>query len=153
MVNINNFLYLLHTSFGDPGLAGWITSGILCTCVCRRLCDTRRSQHWSIQAMCALQLIMAAIFLIMAFTVVQRPSQTSSPLLSNPASSSVPALRPSFVRGNNGSGIQNQVAKWDIGGGVGPLSISILIAVILSFFILWSRIRLDTEKNTNGLLG
>jgi hypothetical protein len=36
---------------------------------------------------------------------------------------------------------------------VGPLSISILIAVILSFFILWSRIRLDTEKNTNGLLG
>ena len=28
MVVINNFLYLLHTSFGDPSVSGWITAGI-----------------------------------------------------------------------------------------------------------------------------
>src|SRR5699024_11867665 len=27
-VILNNFLYLLHTHFGDPAIAGWITAGI-----------------------------------------------------------------------------------------------------------------------------
>ncbi|MCC7569137.1 MAG: hypothetical protein KO463_05945 [Candidatus Methanofastidiosa archaeon] len=148
MVIINNFLYLLHTSFGDPGLAGWITSGIpLYMAFVADYATPGGLNIGSIQAMCALQLIMAAIFLIMAFT---GGAKTVANLVPTAIKSGIllGAGLAAIIRTweNNGSGIQNQVAKWDIGGGVGPLSISFLIAVILSFFILWSPRSLGYRK-------
>jgi hypothetical protein len=140
MVIINNYLYLLHTSFGDPGLAGWITSGIpLYMAFVADYATEGAINVGAIQAMCALQLLMAAIFLIMAFTGGAKkvanlvPTSIKSGILLGAGLAAI--IR---VWTNDSNGVQNGVAKWNIGGGVGLLSVSFTIAVVLSFFILWS---------------
>jgi len=143
MVIINNFMYLLHTSFGDPGLAGWITSGIplYMAYVADYTVKTGEVTNFTgaIQAMCALQLIMAVIFLVMAFSGGAKkissivPTSIKSGIL---LGAGIAAIVRTWS--NEANGIQNGVAKWSIGGGIGLFSISFTIAVILSFFILWS---------------
>jgi len=151
MVIINDFMYLLHTSFGDPGLAGWITSGIplYMAFVADYVVESGGVTDYTgaMQAMCALQLIMTVIFLVMAFTggakkvVKIVPTSIKSGIL---LGAGIAAIVRTWE--NNSSGIQNGVAKWSIGGGIGPLSISFLIAVVLSFFILWSPRSLKYRK-------
>ncbi|MDD4280605.1 MAG: hypothetical protein PHW58_00035 [Candidatus Methanofastidiosa archaeon] len=140
MVLVNNFMYLLHTSFGDPSIVGWITSGIpLYAAFVAEYATPGALNIGSIQAMCALQIIMAVIFLIMAFTGGAKkvsnivPTSIKSGIL-------LGAGLASIIRtwSNASNGIQNEVAKWEIGGGVGLFSVSFTIAVILSFFMLWS---------------
>lgn len=139
MVIINNFLYLLHTSFGDPSVVGWITAGIPLYMAFVADYATETSKLGAIQAMCALQILMAIIFLFMAFTGGAKkvsnivPTSIKSGIL-------LGAGLASIIRtwSNASNGIQNGVAKWEIGGGVGLLSVSFTVAVILSFFMLWS---------------
>ena len=139
MVIVNNFMYLLHTSFGDPSIVGWITAGIPLYSAFVAEYATEGSKVGAIQAMCALQLLMAVIFIVMAFTGGAKkiadvvPTSIKSGIL-------LGAGLASIIRtwSNASNGIQNGVAKWEIGGGVGLLSVSFTIAVVLSFFILWS---------------
>lgn len=61
-VIINNFLYLLHTHFGDPSIAGWITAAIP---LFVGFLATFPEGAARIQALIALQLTIAFIFLLM----------------------------------------------------------------------------------------
>ncbi|HHN81905.1 MAG TPA: hypothetical protein ENN11_04720 [Methanomicrobia archaeon] len=147
MVIINNFMYLLHTSFGDPSVAGWITAGIPLYMSFVALYATETSKVGAIQAMCALQALMAIIFLVMAFTggakkiVNVVPTSLKAGIL---LGAGIAAITRTWE--NSGAGIQNGVAKWSPALGIGPISISFLVAVVLSFFILWSPRALAYRK-------
>jgi len=153
MVIINNFMYLLHTSFGDPSIVGWITSGI-------PLYMAFVADYWvtdsagavtsytsAIQAMCALQLLMAIIFLVMAISGGAKKIQNIVPT-SIKAGILLGAGIAAIIRvwTNASNGIQNPVARWEFGGGIGLFSFSFTIAVVLSFFILWSPRSLAYRK-------
>ena len=59
-VLINNFLYLLHTHFGDPAVSGWITAGIPLYIA---FLTAYPEGEPRILALIALQLTVAALFL------------------------------------------------------------------------------------------
>lgn len=61
-VILNNFLYLLHTHFGDPAIAGWITAGIP---LYVGFLSGFPEGEARILALIALQLTLALIFLLM----------------------------------------------------------------------------------------
>ena len=65
LVMVNNFLYLLHTSFGDPSIAGWITAGI--PLYITFLTGFAEGPD-RIQAMIALQIMVGFIFLVLGGT-------------------------------------------------------------------------------------
>jgi len=147
MVIVYHFMAMLHTAFGDPSVAGWITAGIPIYMAFILNYGTDAGPNASIQAMIALQLIVALIFFVMAFSGGAKKLVGLVP----------PAIKSGILLGagiaaiirvwqNDSSGIQNGVSKWVIGGGIGPISISFLIAVILSFFILWSPRSLEYRK-------
>jgi hypothetical protein len=139
MVLLYHFMAMLHTAFGDPSVAGWITAGIPIYMAFILGYTTDMGAQGAIQAMIALQLIVAAIFFIMAFSggakklVSFVPASIKSGILLGAGVAAI--VR---VWENTGSGIQNGVSKWSLGGGIGPISISFLLAVVLSFFMLWS---------------
>jgi len=147
MVIIYHFMAMLHTAFGDPAVAGWITAGIPIYLAFILNYSTDLGSTGVIQAMIALQLIVAAIFFLMAFSggakrlVSLVPASIKSGIL---LGAGVAAIIK--VWDNSSSGIQNDVARWDLGGGVGPISISFMVAVILSFFILWSPRSLEYRR-------
>ena len=155
MVIINNFMYLLHTSFGDPGLAGWITAGIplYVSFVAEYATPLTAEGHniGAIQAMCALQLIMAAVFLIMAFSggakkfVKYVPTSIKSGIL-------LGAGLASIINVWQTGGRNDVLAKWTLDYGIGKFSISFTIATVLSFFMLWSPRALRYRKS-NKLFG
>jgi hypothetical protein len=65
MVVINNFLYLLHTSFGDPAVAGWITAGIPLYIA---YLEGYSAGPDRIKALIAYQIIVGLMFLIFGIT-------------------------------------------------------------------------------------
>lgn len=65
MVMVNNFLYLIHTSFGDPSVTGWITAGI--PLYITFLTGFAEGAD-RIQAMIAFQLLVGLIFLLLGGT-------------------------------------------------------------------------------------
>ena len=67
MVIINGFLYTLHATWGDPVVPGWITPSIPLTIA---FLSTFPMGPERIQALIALQLIIAIIFIVMGFTGV-----------------------------------------------------------------------------------
>jgi hypothetical protein len=69
MVVINNFLYLLHTSFGDPSVSGWITAGI--PLYISYLTGYEAGPE-RIQALIALQVLVGCIFLFLGVTGLTR---------------------------------------------------------------------------------
>jgi len=69
MVIINGFLYFLHASLGDPVVPGWITPGIPLTLAFITTYDMGAER---IHALIALQLLVAAIFLLMGITGMAR---------------------------------------------------------------------------------
>ncbi len=69
MVVINNFLYLLHTSFGDPSVAGWITAGI--PLYITYLVGFEAGPD-RILALIALQVLVGVIFLVLGVTGIAK---------------------------------------------------------------------------------
>lgn len=65
MVIINGFLYTLHATFGDPVVPGWITPSIPITTA---YLMTFKEGPERIQALIAVQLLVAIIFLVMGVT-------------------------------------------------------------------------------------
>ncbi|MFW2365647.1 MAG: hypothetical protein ACN4GW_04480 [Desulforhopalus sp.] len=69
MVVINNFLYLLHTTFGDPSIAGWITAGIP---LYLSYLSSFAEGPERIKALIALQLLVGLIFLVLGVTGITK---------------------------------------------------------------------------------
>jgi len=145
MVIVNNFMYLLHTSFGDPSIVGWITAGIPLYVAFVADYATETSKVGAIQAMCALQLLMVVIFIGMALTGGAKkfaglvPTSIKSGIL-------LGAGLASIINVWKAGGQQDSLAKWTLDYGIGKFSLSFTIAVILSFFMLWSPRSLRYRK-------
>ncbi|KOP83778.1 hypothetical protein ACFFHH_11310 [Cytobacillus solani] len=122
-VVINNFLYLLHTHFGDPSIAGWITAGIplyVGFLVGFPEGDAR------ILALIALQLTVALIFLIMglfkgADILVKRlPTSLKAGILL-------------------GAGFAAIYGEFSANGRVWTMPVTILLGAAFGFFMMFSR--------------
>jgi hypothetical protein len=137
MVIVNNFMYLFHTSFGDPSVVGWITAGIPLYVTFVADYATETSKVGAIQAMCALQLIMAIVFIVMAFSGGAKKFADTVPT-SIKAGILLGAGLASIINVWQTNGRNDSLAKWTLDYGIGKFSISFTIAVVLSFFMLWS---------------
>lgn len=123
MVIINNFLYLLHTSFGDPAVAGWITPGIpLYVAFLAKFAEGEER----IQAMIALQLLVAGIFFIMGVARIAGTLATRFPI----------SLKAGILLG---AGMASIIGEFKDEGRVSQFPISILLGVAVSFFMLFSK--------------
>lgn len=123
IVIINNFLYLLHTHFGDPAVAGWITAGIPLYVSFISMYPEGEAR---IQALIALQLLVALIFLIMgvfkgAEALVQRVPKS---------------LKAGILFGAAMAAIYNEFAAT---GRVWTMPVTILTGAALGFFMMFSK--------------
>ncbi|HHW38636.1 MAG TPA: hypothetical protein GXX18_15595 [Bacillales bacterium] len=122
-VIINNFLYLLHTSFGDPSVAGWITAGI--PLYVGFLTGFPEGPE-RIQALIALQLLVAIIFLLMGLfkgaDIIVRKVPVS--------------LKAGILLGAGFASIFGEFAE---GGRVWTMPITILSGAAFAFFMMFSK--------------
>jgi len=123
MVVINNFLYLLHTSFGDPSIAGWITAGI--PLYITYLVGFEAGPD-RILALIALQVLVGLIFLVLGVTGIARYVFEHFPV-SMRAGILLGAGMASLMR------IFNPAQPF-----IGKMPIAFIIASLGSFFILFS---------------
>ncbi len=122
-VIINNFLYLLHTHFGDPSIAGWITAGI--PLYVGFLTGFPEGEA-RILALIALQLTIAVIFLVMGLfkgaDVLVKKLPTS--------------LKAGILLGAGFAAIYGEFAAT---GRVWTMPITILVGAALGFFMMFSK--------------
>jgi len=122
MVIINNFMYLIHTHFGDPSVVGWITPGIpLYIAFLTGFAEGPER----LQAMIALQLLVAAIFIFFGLTKL---------------AGRVVAAIPNSIKAGIllGAAIASIIGEFKAEGRVSQFTVSILLGVGLSFFMLFS---------------
>jgi len=123
MVCINNFLYLLHTSFGDPSVSGWITAGI--PLYISYLVGFEAGPE-RIQALIALQVLVGGIFLILGVTGITRLVIKHFPI----------SMRAGILLGAGFASLMrvfNPAQPF-----MGKMPIAFVIAALGSFFILFS---------------
>ncbi|MCL6561297.1 MAG: hypothetical protein K6U74_21415 [Firmicutes bacterium] len=122
MVIINNFLYLLHTHFGDPSVAGWITPGIPLYIA---FLTSFTPGPERLQAMIALQLLVAFMFLFFGTTGI--------------AGRVIGAIPNSIKAGILlGAAIASVIGEFKAGGRVSQFPVSILFGTAVAFFMLFS---------------
>lgn len=124
MVIINGFLYTLHATWGDPVVPGWITPSIPLTI---GFLATAPMGPERIRLMCALQLMVAAIFIIMGITGI-----------ANKLLSIVPASIKSGIL--MGAGFAAIFGEFAPGKRVDKLPITILVGAFVAFFCLFSQV-------------
>jgi hypothetical protein len=123
MVVINNFLYLLHTSFGDPSVAGWITAGI--PLYIAYLTGYAEGPE-RIQALIALQILVGLIFLVMGVTGIAKTVISKFPI----------SMRAGILLG---AGFASLMRIFDPGQPfISQMPIAFLTASFFSFFVLFS---------------
>ncbi len=123
MVVINNFLYLLHTSFGDPSVAGWITAGI--PLYIAYLTGYAEGAE-RIQALIALQVLVGLIFLVMGVTGIAKTVIKKFPV----------SMRAGILLG---AGFASLMRVFDPGQPfISQMPIAFLVAAFFSFFVLFS---------------
>jgi len=123
MVVINNFLYLLHTSFGDPSVVGWITAGI--PLYISYLTGFEAGPE-RIKALVALQVLVGVIFLVFGVTGITKTVIRKFPI----------SMRSGILLGAGFASLSrvfNPAQPF-----VGKMPIAFLVAAFLSFFILFS---------------
>jgi hypothetical protein len=123
MVVINNFLYLLHTSFGDPSIAGWITAGI--PLYISYLNDFTPGPE-RIKALIALQLLVGLIFLVLGLTGITKYVIRHFPV----------SMRAGILLGAGFASLMrvfNPAQPF-----IGKMPIAFLCAAVISCFILFS---------------
>ncbi|MDM8524159.1 hypothetical protein QUF80_12385 [Desulfococcaceae bacterium HSG8] len=124
MVVINNFLYLLHTSFGDPSVAGWITAGI--PLYISYLTGFEAGPD-RIKALIALQVLVGLIFLVLGLTGITRYVIKHFPI----------SMRAGILLG---AGFASLMRIFDPGQPfIGKMPVAFLVAGFLSFFVLFSH--------------
>ena len=122
MVIINGFLYTLHSTWGDPVVPGWITPSIPLTLAFLAgfpIGETR------IQALIALQLLVALIFIIMGITGI------ASKLLGLVPES----IKAGILMGAGFAAVIGEVGK---GKRFDQTPITIGIGALIAFFLLFS---------------
>ncbi|MBO8171233.1 MAG: hypothetical protein H0Z33_04980 [Bacillaceae bacterium] len=122
-VIINNFLYLLHTSFGDPSIAGWITAGI--PLYVGFLTGFPEGEA-RIQALIALQAMIAIIFLIMGLLKGAEAMVKRVPI----------SIKAGILLGAAFAAI---FGEFNDGGRVWTMPITIMFGAALGFFMMFSR--------------
>jgi hypothetical protein len=123
MVVINNFLYLLHTTFGDPSIAGWITAGI--PLYISYLSSFAEGAE-RIMALIALQLLVGIIFLVLGVTGITKYVIKHFPI----------SMRAGILLG---AGFASLMRVFDPEQPfIGKMPIAFLSAVVISCFILFS---------------
>ena len=123
MVVINNFLYLLHTSFGDPSVSGWITAGI--PLYIAYLNDYPAGPE-RIQALVALQILVGLIFLVLGVTGITKVVIKNFPV----------SMRSGILLGAGFASLMrifNPEQPF-----MGKMPIAFIVASLGSFFILFS---------------
>ena len=140
MVMINNFFYLWHTSFGDPSVAGWITPGIpiyvaYFETFSKDIVGPSGVYIERMQALIAVQLVLAIIFLVLGVSGAGRSfvdhipkSITAGILLGSGLASLERIFNPAqpFVK---------------------DLPVSFLVSAFLSLFLLFSKRAVGWRKN------
>ena len=130
MVIINGFLYTLHSTWGDPVVPGWITPSIPLTVA---FLATYEMGPTRTQALVALQLLVALIFIIMGITG---------------AANKLLALVPNSIKGGilMGAGIAATFGEFSPTGRFSKTPYTIGIGVIVAFFFLFSEIFQNMRK-------
>ena len=132
MVIINGFLYTLHATWGDPVVPGWITPSIPLTI---GFLATAPMGPERIRLMCALQIMVAAIFIIMGITGI-----------ANKLLSVVPESIKSGIL--MGAGFAAVFGEFAPGKRIEKLPITILIGTLVAFFCLFSQVFAGWRKKS-----
>lgn len=122
-VVINNFLYLLHTSFGDPAVSGWITAGL--PLYIAYLMGFPEGEP-RILALIALQVTLAVVFFGMG---VFKGADSLVKRMPN-------SIKAGILIGAGFSSVSTQFAAE---GRVWTMPITILTGALLAFFMLFSE--------------
>ena len=122
-VVINNFLYLLHTHFGDPSVAGWITAGI--PLYVGFLVGFPEGEA-RILALIALQLTVAVLFLLMGIFRGADALVKRLPL----------SLKAGILLG---AGFAAIFGEFSANGRVWSMPITILLGAAFGFFMMFSE--------------
>ena len=134
MVVINNFFYLLHTSFGDPSISGWITAGVPLYISFLTGFDPGPER---IQALIALQVLVGLIFLIFGVTGITRWIIKHFPI----------SMRSGILLG---AGFASLMRVFDPGQPfIGKMPVAFSVAALTSFFILFSSRALRFRARSN----
>ncbi len=134
MVVINNFFYLLHTSFGDPSISGWITAGI--PLYISYLTGFEAGPE-RIKALIALQVLVGVIFLVLGLTGITRWVIKHFPV----------SMRSGILLGAGFASLMrvfNPAQPF-----IGQMPIAFIIAALGSFFILFSSRALRFRAQSN----
>ena len=123
MVLLNNFMYLLHTSFGDPSVVGWITPGIP---LFLAFVTNYEPGVDRIHALMALQLLVAIIFLFLGVTGLAQKVVDRIPI----------SMKSGILMGAAIASIRGEFAP---GGRIEAMPFSILFGLLVSFFVLFSK--------------
>ncbi|QED48980.1 hypothetical protein [Cytobacillus dafuensis] len=122
-VIINNFLYLLHTHFGDPSIAGWITAGI--PLYVGFLTGFPEGEA-RILALIALQLTVALLFLLMGIFKGADMLIKRLPI----------SLKAGILLG---AGFAAIFGEFSPNGRVWTMPITILLGAAFGFFMMFSK--------------
>jgi len=131
MVVINNFLYLLHTSFGDPSVAGWITAGI--PLYIAYLSGFPMGPD-RILALIALQVLVGLLFLVLGVTGITRSVIARFPI----------SMRAGILLGAGFASLM-RVFNPDQPF-IGKMPVAFLISAFASFFVLFSVRAMEFRK-------
>ncbi len=131
MVVINNFLYLLHTHFGDPSVVGWITAGIP---LYISYLDGYYLGPERIKALIALQVLVGLLFLFLGITGLARKVIEHFPI----------SMRAGILLGAGFASLQRIFSPEN--AYVSKLPISFGISALLSFFILFSNKAIEFRR-------
>lgn len=132
MVIINGFLYTLHSTLGDPVVPGWITPAIPLTVA---YLATFNEGTERIQALVALQLLIAIIFFTMGLTGI------AGKLL---------GIVPESIKAGilMGAGFAAVLGEFNVGGRFNITPITIGIGAVIAFYLLFSeRFKKLRQKN------
>lgn len=132
MVIINGFLYTLHATWGDPVVPGWITPSIPLTTTFLATVPIGPDR---IRLMCALQLVVAAIFIVMGVTGI------ANKLL---------AIVPESIKSGilMGAGFAAVFGEFAPGKRVEKLPVTILVGAAVAFFCLFSQVFASWRKKS-----
>lgn len=122
-VIINNFLYLMHTHFGDPSIAGWITAGIPLYVGFLKGFPEGEDR---ILALIALQLTVALIFLLMGIFKGADLLVKRLPL----------SLKAGILLG---AGFAAVFGEFSATGRIWTMPITILLGAAFGFFMMFSN--------------
>ncbi|WP_144776363.1 hypothetical protein [Marinobacter maritimus] len=122
-VLLNNMLYLVHTHFGDPTVAGWITAGIPLYIAFLMGYPEREAR---ILALIALQLTVAVIFLGLGVFKGADALVRKMPM----------SLKAGILIG---AGISAVMGEFAADGRVWTMPVTILTGAVLGFFMLFSE--------------